>query len=83
MYTVSRIKTRHAEVCRPSLTADGRKWNTRYSSNMLKDAITEVLKNKHVAPTARDVVKTLAKKRTIPKLFRTTQHGVPSTVTPW
>jgi hypothetical protein len=31
---------------------------------MLKDAITsKVLKNKHVAPTARDVVKTLANKK--------------------
>jgi hypothetical protein len=77
MYTVSRMTTRHAEVRRPSLAADGRKWKTRYSSNMLKDAITQVLKNKHVAPTARDVVKHWQTKRTIPKLFRTTQHGVP------
>ena len=60
MYTVSKMKTRHAEVRRPPLAADGRKWKTRYSSKMLNDAITKVLKNKHVAPTARDVVKTLA-----------------------
>ncbi|KAI2502800.1 hypothetical protein MHU86_11624 [Fragilaria crotonensis] len=63
MYTVSRMKTRHAEVRRPPLAADGRKWKTRYSSKMLTDAITKVLKNKHVAPTARDVVKTLANRK--------------------
>jgi hypothetical protein len=45
MYTVSRMKTRHAEVRRPPLAADGRKWKTRYSSKMLTDAITKVLKN--------------------------------------
>jgi hypothetical protein len=63
MYTVSRMKTRHAEVRRPPLAADGRKWKTHYSSKMLNDAITKVLKNKHVAPTARDVVKTLANRK--------------------
>jgi hypothetical protein len=63
MYSVSRMKTRHAEVCRPSLAADGGKWKACYSSKMLNDAITKVLKNKHVAPTARDVVKTLANKK--------------------
>ncbi len=65
MYTVStRMKTRHAEVCRPPLAANGRKWKTRYSSKMLNDAITKVLRNKHVAPTARrDVVKTLANRK--------------------
>ena len=64
LYTVSRMnKTRLAEVRCPSHAADGRKWKTRSSSKMLNDAKTKVVKNKHVAPTARDVVKTLANKK--------------------
>ena len=63
MYAISRMKTRHAEVRRAPLAADGRKWKTRYSSKMFNNAITKVHKTKHVAPTARDLVKTMATKK--------------------
>ena len=81
MYAISRMKTRHAEVRRAPLAADGRKWKTRHSSEMMNNAITKVFKTKHAPPTARDLMKTLANEKTIPKLFRTTQHGVLSNVT--
>jgi hypothetical protein len=63
MYAISRMKTRHAEVRRAPLAADGRKWKTRWSSTKLNNAITKVLKTKHVAPTPQDIIKTMANKK--------------------